>query len=125
MKRKLLLLLIIAVLFSGCFAINKVMKSWMGYHYGQLIAKWGPPQQVFDDGYGGRILIYTAQREFVAPGRSTTYTTGTATMYDNFIWGSATSRTTYTPARVTGYTAYRMFWINKRGIIYKWAWRGL
>jgi len=101
------------------------MQSWQGNHYGELIAKWGPPQMVFDDGYEGRILIYTARRQFIAPGKSTTYTTGRATAYDNLIWGSATSTTYYTPAKTYGYTAYRMFWINKKGRIYRWAWRGL
>ena len=127
MMKKLLLLLFPVIFLSGCITahINKVMKSWEGCHYGNLIAKWGPPQMVFDDGYDGRILIYTAVRSFVSPGRATTYTTGSATAYDNYIWGSATSRTVYTPARLYGYTAYRMFWINKKGIIYRWAWRGL
>ena len=126
MKRSLLLFLALIMSF-GCFAahLSKIMKSWEGSHYGDLIASWGPPQIVYDDGYGGRILIYTKRRQFTAPGKSTTYTTGRATVYDNLIWGSATSTTHYTPAKIYGYTAYRMFWINKKGHIYRWAWRGL
>lgn len=126
MKRLLLLFLTIILSF-GCFTtrINKVMQSWVGSHYGQLIALWGPPQMVFDDGYEGRILIYATSRQFFSTGKSTTYTTGSATAYDNFIWGSATSKTYYTPAKMYGYTAYRMFWINKKGRIYRWAWRGI
>jgi len=112
--------------FSGCAAhINELMNSWMNYHYADLIASWGPPQQVFDDGYGGRILIYETNRSWTVPGKSQTYTTGNATIYDNYIWGSARSYTTYRNPQTYGYTAYRMFWINKNGTIYRWAWRGL
>ena len=125
--KRLMIILILIFLLSSCITanINKMMKSWETHHYGELIAKWGPPQQVYNDGYGGRILIYTSQRQFSTPGKSTTYTTGKATVYDNYIWGSATSSTVYTPPKVYGYTAYRMFWINKNGIIYRWAWKGL
>jgi len=126
-KFPLLLITVLAfVVTSGCAArINKVMASWERQHYSDLIARWGPPQQVFDDGAGGRILVWTAIRSYTVPGRATTETTGRATAYDNYIWGSATSHTTYTPAQTYGWTAYRMFWINRDGIIYRWAWRGL
>ena len=126
MKRITVLLSTVAVLtLVGCTArINKLMASWEGHHYSNLIASWGPPQQVFDDGAGGRILVYTAVRSYTVPGQATTYTTGSATAYNSMIWGSATSRTTYTPAQTYGWTAYRMFWIRRNGIIYRWAWRG-
>lgn len=116
---------ICVILFSGCAHINEVMQSWDGSHYSDLIASWGPPQQVFDDGQGGRILIYTEERQWTSPGQSRTYTTGRATAYDNYIWGSVTSRTTYEPPKTHGYTAYRMFWIDRNGYIYRWAWKGL
>jgi len=122
MKKKCLLLLCV-LFFSGC--ISQIMTSWENHHYGELIGSWGPPQQVFNDGYGGRILVYTESRAWVSPGKSNTYVTGNATIYDNYIWGSATATTYYTPPQVYGYTAYRMFWINKQGIIYRWAWKGL
>ena len=111
---------------AGCAGhINNIMRSWEGHHYGDLIASWGPPQQVFDDGLGGRILVWTSVRSFTTPGHSSTYTTGQATMYDSYIWGSASSYTTYSPAQTYGWTAYRMFWISREGYIYRWAWRGL
>ncbi len=121
---RLIAIFLLLLVSTGCANINKVMKSWEGHHYGELIASWGPPQQVFDDGYGGRILVYTQQRQWTTPGTATTYTTGSATVWDNYIWGSATSRTTYYPPQTHGYTAYRMFWINSNGYIYRWAWRG-
>jgi len=111
---------------SGCAGqINQTMQSWMGHHYSELIGSWGPPQQVFDDGRSGRILIWTQVRSYTSPGTSTTQTYGQATAYDDYIWGSATSHTTYTPPQTYGYTAYRMFYIDKDGLIYNWTWRGL
>lgn len=127
MKTSLRLLTTVAAvaLLVGCAHINKVMQSWVGHHYSELITAWGPPQQVFDDGNGGRILVYTATRAWVVPGRATTYTTVNASVYDDYIWGTSTSYTTFSPAYLQGYTAYRMFWISKSGYIYSWSWRGL
>lgn len=122
----IILTVFLCFVFYGCAAnINKAMNSWMGYHYSDLIAKWGPPQQVFDDGQGGRILIYNMNRSWTVPGTQSTYTYGHATIWDNYIWGSAQSYSTYRPPQTYGYTAYRMFWINKKGLIYRWAWKGL
>ena len=128
MRRTILALIVLGSMLSllGCAArINNMMRSWEGQHYSDLIARWGPPQQVFDDGSDGRILIYTQVREWTSPGKSTTYTEGRATIYDDYIWGSATSRTTYQPSQTYGCTAHRMFWISKKGYIYRWAWKGL
>ncbi len=34
---------------AGCVSrINKVMESWMGHNVSELIASWGPPQQIID-----------------------------------------------------------------------------
>jgi len=120
------IILLLGVLLMSCTAhINELMKSWEGHHYSELIASWGPPQQVFDDGYGGRIFIYTQIRQWAMPGKSTTYTKASATIYDDYIWGSAISKTTYYPSQIYSYTAYRMFWVNKDGFIYGWSWKGL
>ncbi len=111
---------------SGCAArINNMMSSWMGHHYSELIMSWGPPQQVFEDGMGGRILIWTAARTWTTPGQSYTNVYGNATAYDGYIWGQAQSYTTYVPPQTYGYTAWRMFAIDKNGLIYNWSWRGL
>ncbi|MBI4811015.1 MAG: hypothetical protein HY800_06170 [Ignavibacteriales bacterium] len=116
---------ITATFFTGCAGhINEVINSWIYSHYSDLIASWGPPNQVFDDGQGGRILIYTTARSWTVPGTSTMRATGQTTIYDNMILGSTQSTTTYTPPQTYGYTAYRMFWIDSKGYIYRWAWRG-
>lgn len=112
---------------SGCLTgrVNKVMSSWQGAQFSQLIMSWGPPQAIYDDGQGGRILVYTSTRQFVTPGQSTTMTTAQATAYGNQIWGQAQSVTQYRPPQVSGYTAWRMFAVNRDGVIYNWSWRGL
>jgi hypothetical protein len=116
------------VLVSGCLLatrMNKVMDSWQGHHYSDLIMAWGPPQAAYDDGNGGRILVYTQARQWTKPGYAQTTTTGQATIYDNMIWGQAQSITQYVPPQTYGYTAWRMFRIDSRGIIYSWSWHGL
>lgn len=120
--------LIVSLMFvSGCFTgrINKVMSSWTGSHYSSLIMSWGPPQAVYDDGQGGRILVYTAARQFTTPGQATTTTTAQARVYDNMIWGQAQSFTQWTPAQTSGYTAWRMFRVGRDGRIYAWSWHGV
>ncbi len=126
MTKRAAFLALILLLSAGCAArINQVMASWQGHHFSELITTWGPPQQVFDDGAGGRILVWTAVRTFSSPGYASTYTTANATAFANHVWGSATSYTAYFPPETTGYVAYRMFWANSNGIIYRWQWRGL
>ena len=103
--RRLVVGCVALLLLTGFAArINNVMRSWEGAHYSQLIMSWGPPQGVYDDGQGGRILIYTQQRRWVTPGTATTTTTGSATAYDNCIWGQAQSVTQFNPAQWHGYT---------------------
>ena len=123
-----LLVGLLAASVSGCAArrINTTMASWVGHHYSDLFAKWGPPQQVFDDGSGGRILVYAIERRYAGlPATSTTTTDFNAQVWDDYLWGSATSYTVYEPGTEIRYTAYRMFWIGRNGRIYRWAWRGL
>ena len=120
MKRVMVLAL--AFLLIGCTEqINKSLASWVGHNVNELIASWGPPNQVFSDGQGGQIFVYTQTRAWIQPGSATTTYSGTT--YGNYSYGSAT--TVYNPAYVQGYTAYRMFWIGSDGTIYNWAWRGL
>lgn len=115
-------ILLIGLLLAGCPGqVSKNMASWQGHNFNELIASWGPPQEVFSDGQGGYIFVYTQTREFIQPGHA--YTTVNATSIGNYV--SAYGYTTYTPASVSGYTAYRMFWIDSTGSIYSWAWKGL
>jgi hypothetical protein len=90
----------------------------MGKDANELIANWGPPSRVMSDGKGGQVLVYAESREWVTPGRA-------RTTYTDYGYGQGVARTTYTPATVDGYTAYRMFWVNSENRVYSWSWKGL
>ena len=99
---------VILVLMFGCAAsIDNTMKSWMGHNQSDLIASWGPPQQVMDDGQGGKILVYTAQRNFTTPGTATTSFSGSS------------AQTTYNPPQTSSCAAHRMFWVSADGVMYR------
>jgi len=120
---KLVLLLACAVFLSGCVDNDKIMASWEGHDVSDVITSWGPPGQVLDDP-PGKIMTWFSQRNFVSPGYSQTNSTGSAYIDGNTISGQSQSYTTTMPARVSGYTATRTFWVNGQGKIYRWAWRG-
>lgn len=113
------LIVLILVGAAGCTSISETMQKWVGHHFSELIAAWGPPDQTFSDGRGGQIFIYTRTTRWVQPATSTT------TYEQNTTHGATTgqSTTVYNPAVVQEYTSYRMFWINADGIIYSWAYR--
>ena len=119
--RKLLILLSVFLLAGCAEQISQTLQSWMGHNFNELIAVWGPPSYVFPDGRGGAIFVYAQNRSWVQPGSATT--TYQTTVIGDYLYTYGT--TTYTPAVVQGYTAYRMFWISRDGVIYSWAWRGL
>lgn len=104
---------------AGCTSVNvsQTMQAWVGHHYSELIVAWGPPDRKFSDGRGGQIFIYTRTLPWVPPATSTT------TYQQNVTRGSVIgqSTTVYDPAVLRQYTSYRMFWIDKDGIIYSWA----
>jgi hypothetical protein len=122
----LLAVLIAGVAASGCAArVNRIMESWMGHNISEVIASWGPPQQVIDLGAQGKLFVWSAVRSFTTPGSATTTTTGSVTAFGNMATGSAYSTTTYNPPQTTSYAATRSFWVDTNGTIYRWTWRGL
>ena len=129
MKKGLILSVALVLSLQGCFiaaSITKTMKSWEGAYVADLVASWGPPQQVFSDGQGGQVLVYANTRiTGYKPATATTQTTGNAYVQGNRIYGQATSTTVYDPAQLYGYTSYRVFFVNGDGHIYRWAWKGL
>jgi hypothetical protein len=110
MKRKLItaLMFIALALLTACAARinqtrNQAMASWQGRTYDELLASWGPPSQIVDDGAGGKVVSYVQTRHL---------TTSRPTIY-----GLPDATVTRELQR------YQMFWVNQDGIIYKWAWR--
>ena len=108
--RKLAVVALAVLLSTGCAArINKIMQSWIGSHYSSLIASWGPPRAIYDDGSGGRVLVWTFTRSYTSPATSTT--SGTANVIGDTLW--VNTYTVYQPSYTTGYEAHRTFWIDQ------------
>ena len=133
-------LIAVALLLSGCMTtkkMNAIMGSWTGCNVNDLIADWGPPSGTMSDGNGGQILIFDRSGQFVVPGTATTTAnymgnaTATYSQYGNTgvananSYGTGYSTTTYQPPRVIPVNRKRMFWVNRKGTIYRWSWQGL
>jgi hypothetical protein len=88
--KKLRILAVATLMLVGCSLVDRQMESWMGHHQSELIANWGPPQQVMDDGQGGKIFIYSATQNYTSPGRATTNVTGSAYNIGDYTYGNAT-----------------------------------
>ncbi len=111
------------------YSTDRKVKSWLGHNVNDLIMSWGPPTQVYDDGEGGKFIVYTERQVYVSPGYSTTNTTGSAYGYVSgnniYIDGHSQSHTTYYPPQVNQWTVYRMFRANRYGRIISYKWEGL
>jgi hypothetical protein len=120
--------LVVLLLLTGCAiskeALDAKMNTWMGQSANDLIASWGPPTQVIDNGYEGKILVYEFSHSYTTPGHATTYNSGNAYIYGNNVYGYGTGTTVYTPPRTTTHSKTRTFWVNSAGIIYRWYWKG-
>ena len=113
--------LLFALALTGCVShMNDTMKSWEGKHFSDLIASWGPPSQVLDDGQGGQIYCYQSTGAYTTPGSA--MTTGNAYSLGNTATYYGT--TSYNPPQTYSYQRYRMFWVNSAGYVYRWSWRG-
>lgn len=55
------LLLVICCIVGGCnFHISRTSRnSWIGHHYSELVDKFGEPEQILEDGTGGKILSWS------------------------------------------------------------------
>lgn len=113
MKAIILIAAAISLYFSSvsCVSTKKTMNSWVGHTESEVIIAWGPPNQVTNDGNGGKILIYSSQvTTYTAPG----------TVYNNGYGG-----VNYTNPQTYGYSRVRMFYINAEGKVYYWKAQGL
>lgn len=104
-----------------------LQKTWEGRNVNDLIAYFGPPSEVLDDGKGGRILIYTKTIGVGVPGQSfSTYHGISRGSVTGFPGGASAHGTdsgtqfTYTSPEVAlSISGHRMFWVNKEGTIYR------
>ena len=119
-------LLFIAALatLAGCApSTQEIIDAWMGRHKNELIAQYGPPTSVIDNGPQGQIWVYRFSSSYARPGSSTTTVTGSARTSHHFntstTQGSATAHTTTTPPRIYTYHDTWTVWISRSGRIYR------
>lgn len=95
----------------------EALDSWMGHHYSGLIQSWGPPSGVYEDGQGGRVLVYSTEVSRVLPG----YAVASAQAGDGpsgDVW--ARGESVYLPARVQRWDSYNMMYVRPDGTLYYW-----
>jgi hypothetical protein len=75
---------------------SATMRSWVGTNAAELVATWGPPTAIIDAGVDGTILVWKQELT-----------------HDNC--------RSYRPPQYDE-NAFRMFWADKGGTIYRWKW---
>ncbi len=119
--RRLAALVCAVLLLTGCMTtskMNAIMDSWLGKSASELVATWGPPTNIMDDGDGMKIYVYDYSGSMTMPGVATTNMNYTG-------YGMATATTTYGPSMSVPIRRYRMFWINRNRNVVKWSYQGL
>lgn len=94
--------LLFALALTGCVSqMNETMKSWEGKHFSDLIACWGPPSHVLDDGQGGQIYCYQSTGAYTTPGSARTtgnaYSFGNTATYYGTLEGLQRAQPRYNP----------------------------
>jgi hypothetical protein len=92
---------------------ERAMKSWLGHHKNKLIASWGPPTQMMDDGSGGNIYIYTQTVQLSFPGSTSSFHMPIGNM------GFAVTQPS--AGMAINHSTHKMFWINSQGFVYDWS----
>ena len=95
--------------------MDAVMNAWVGHSAEELVEVWGPPTRVLPAPAGaeGNLYVYEETEQTVtvvpvpAPGD-----------------GQAPQRVSYTVSSTSG-SAYRVFWVDPAGRIYRATWSGL
>ena len=115
----------------GCAAlnpsnrINQQMNSWINLPESDLIARWGPPNSMVNDGNGGRILIYLFDRHYQTADTRQAHTRIDGQVDENGrLRGTATTTISGDPPVTYEHVAKRMFYVNRDGKIYAYRWRG-
>jgi hypothetical protein len=114
--RRALTAIAFLVLSIGCHggtsspSTEDVMKSYLWHNKSDVIAGWGPPQNIMPDGLGGEAWTYTQSRQYTTGGSSFTN-----------VYGPGMAATTYVPGRTYVSSARQTFFINGWGIVYRYA----
>ena len=96
------LIVVLALVFVvGCQNPQEIAASWEGHNINDLIASWGAPNQVIDNGSDGKIMVWRRSGSLQMPG---TYSDVTDTYY---------------PGQTLGLARVTTFWVNPQGTIYR------
>jgi len=113
---------LLAIVWVGCVNVNADMKAWEGHPIGDVIARWGPPAQVLNEG-SDHIYVWSKNKSETAPGFTLTNTTMPGINRAGGTANATATTTAVAPTTVT-YEATRTFWVTEDGTIYKWSWKG-
>ena len=108
--------------------VDQAMRSWQDHPISDVISNWGPPSQTIPVGSGDSIFVWRLDRTRVHRAEcesESSATSGTVRANGQVQIDPGKVTTTCSPAKRTGYVAYRMFYVNNSGVIYKWGWKGL
>jgi hypothetical protein len=105
MKKLIVVLALVFVV--GCQNPQKIAASWEGHNINDLIASWGAPNQVIDNGSDGKIMVWRRSHSFQMQGTADT----------TYIGSSA--YTTYSPGQTLQFSSSMTFWVNPQGTIYR------
>ena len=108
-KGKLFSCIMMIVLLSGCASYSDSTQSWVGLKQSELIEVWGEPDRVIANDPAGTILIYTQEGD-----------TSRVPADDLYRYGSGT-KTSDIPGDAAGEKNIYMFWMDNKGIIYRWT----
>jgi len=104
---KKLIVVLAFVLVVGCQNPQEIAASWEGHNINDLIASWGAPTQVIDNGSDGKIMVWRRSASMQMQGTAQT----------TYIGSSA--YTTYQPGQTLQFSNSTTFWVSPDGTIYR------
>ena len=119
--KKLLGILVLGFLLSGCFATTAkyeaAINSWIGSSEDELVESWGVPNGVYNKNDGGKVLSYVRSGSMHMPGNTTSNTSIDA-------WGYATTTTTTSAGTNIALRCKTSFVVSSTGRITSWSYEG-
>lgn len=94
-------------------AMDQELAAWKGRSSSDLVEEMGPPTQIIDDASGMRIYVYTKVWNYREPDQI---------LHQKDSEGRITG-TTHLPGKSWTDRRHRMYWVDKKGVIVKTAWR--
>ncbi|MEO0141669.1 MAG: hypothetical protein ABIM88_09010 [candidate division WOR-3 bacterium] len=107
---------------GGSASCPKGDSSWLGRTYKEVLRLFGQPSAVYSDGRNGAVISYMYTR---TPSNSYTQIPGPPYDYEDWASVCVLARTSRAPYGRHSCQAYRLFWVNENGTIYKYKKKGV